>query len=516
MQIKLATYLLTTLFLGLIPVMAVAQEALKPDERSTLAFDIRVDKLLASAKELGLAEMTDMEPDFLPPFMRDVKITDIQRIYGQFNFKQDMAMFMMGPDQVPFEMFVRVRFTSPDVADKVFQNLKRTGSTTEINGVTYLIEDDDNDNMMVFQSDMSELEMASKKYMLQKDRKLMSPKLQSIWKNIPNTAIRLAVDLDGNQKILSQLVEMGKQNSDPTAGAFFDLVDNMDGAIFAADLNSADLVMLELFGKSDSEATELKEGLDGLISLGKMAAGPMLNSVAKEQAEVGRVGKSTLAGLAATQNGNKVRVAIKRPDGFDKMVQGAVASAASVAKKANRLNNFRQLALGILNYESAYRKFPFPTSGIGNADLSWRMKILPFIEQNQMYEQMDVKAGPTDAANAQFADKMPKIFGEDGKSSNVAWIVSKVNRFAGITDGSSNTIMLLEHPQGQPWLNANGLTPEEAVKLVQGLKDGEDLAAVFYDGSSRFLNNKIPADSLKWLFMPNDGQRIDWDAFGGR
>jgi hypothetical protein len=216
--------------------------------------------------------------------------------------------------------------------------------------------------------------------------------------------------------------------------------------------------------------------------------------------------KQIVSSLAAENEGNIVKMEIAKPDGFDEAMVQLQKMAATQAKKAERMNDFRQLGLGVLNYESAYRKFPFLNKDNQNEDLSWRVKILPFIEQNEMYDKMDLKKGPKEKPNLAFAESMPAIFGPDGKLANVSWIQSNAKTFGSVTDGSSNTIMLLENPQGRPWLEDNPLTVDEAIELVSGLKDGADLVAVRYDCSAFLITNKMEKEELRSMLVPNDGK----------
>ncbi len=52
-------------------------------------------------------------------------------------------------------------------------------------------------------------------------------------------------------------------------------------------------------------------------------------------------------------------------------------------------NQLRQLAIAALNYESSYQKFPAQAnySDDGKPLLSWRVHLLPFMEQDSLYRQ---------------------------------------------------------------------------------------------------------------------------------
>jgi len=178
------------------------------------------------------------------------------------------------------------------------------------------------------------------------------------------------------------------------------------------------------------------------------------------------------------------------------------------ANLAAEQNDFRQAGLAILNYESAHQTFPFDNE---DDELGWRVHVLPYLDQNKTYVEFDLDEGHASETNTKMIDKMPKIMGKGGKDSTIAWIQSSVTGFADITDGSSNTIMLIEYPAGQPWLENGGLSVEKAVELVTGLEDGEELIVTFYDCSTRTISNKFDKSTLENLFRPDDGNVIDMD-----
>ena len=85
----------------------------------------------------------------------------------------------------------------------------------------------------------------------------------------------------------------------------------------------------------------------------------------------------------------------------------AVNSAREAARRAQCLNNLRQLTLGLLNYESAYGKFPvgfeYP-AGANPATMrdmgpNWAINILPFMEEQAVYDQFDFREFVSDDVN---------------------------------------------------------------------------------------------------------------------
>lgn len=102
---------------------------------------------------------------------------------------------------------------------------------------------------------------------------------------------------------------------------------------------------------------------------------------------------------------------------------------------------------------------------------------------------------------------MPIVFGDGDSLSNMVRIDTGkiVRNQLQIIDGTSNTIMFLEYPDGKKWMEAKPVGIDDAVNLVTGLKDGESLIAFFYDLSYCYLDNTIDEQLLRNLLDPNDG-----------
>lgn len=83
----------------------------------------------------------------------------------------------------------------------------------------------------------------------------------------------------------------------------------------------------------------------------------------------------------------------------------AVQAAREAARRMQCSNNAKQLGLAFHNYENATKSFPinyayrgkngYPNSGpgIANSGRSWMQMILPYIEQNNLYNNIDFSQG---------------------------------------------------------------------------------------------------------------------------
>ncbi len=69
----------------------------------------------------------------------------------------------------------------------------------------------------------------------------------------------------------------------------------------------------------------------------------------------------------------------------------AVQAAREAARRMQCQNNCKQLSLALMNYESATKRFP-PSHNVDN-QLSWHVAVLPYIEQNAIYSQINQNAG---------------------------------------------------------------------------------------------------------------------------
>lgn len=137
----------------------------------------------------------------------------------------------------------------------------------------------------------------------------------------------------------------------------------------------------------------------------------------------------------------------------------AVQAAREASRRMQCSNNLKQIALALHNYNSTYESFPpaFTVNERGQPLHSWRTLILPFLEHNDIYEQIDLTKPWDDPVNAAFADvnlpayQCPSAGLPPGMTTYVA-VVDPSSVFPGsqsvsirdISDGTSNTLFLVE------------------------------------------------------------------------
>src|SRR5262245_9580915 len=92
----------------------------------------------------------------------------------------------------------------------------------------------------------------------------------------------------------------------------------------------------------------------------------------------------------------------------------AVQTAREAARRIQCRNNLKQLALGIINYENANKRYPpaglcgarvggdintGPFDPRGGQMISWVVLVLPFIEEQSLYQRFDLSRNVLDQPN---------------------------------------------------------------------------------------------------------------------
>lgn len=218
----------------------------------------------------------------------------------------------------------------------------------------------------------------------------------------------------------------------------------------------------------------------------------------------------------------------------DEPVAKVIASAASKTRAAASrnvaMNNLKQIALALHNYHDAMGAFP--ATGSMNKDgkplLSWRVHILPYLEQDNLYKQFKLDESWDSEHNKALIAKMPDIFRSpaqkvgEGKTTYLApmgknTVIApgpKGVKLQDITDGTSMSIMTVEANDDAAviWTKPDDLdiAAGDVLKKLLGHYDNGFIAGIA-DGSVRFIRSTIDPKILAALFTRNGGEVVDWN-----
>ena len=200
----------------------------------------------------------------------------------------------------------------------------------------------------------------------------------------------------------------------------------------------------------------------------------------------------------------------------------AVQSAREAARRAQCVNNLKQIGLGLHNYESAQGSFPpggvadeskggiWGGAGSNNV-ASWRALILPQMEDGAKYNAINfnVSLNNSTSPGAQWTGYM---------ASSNAWICPSDDNFQGVSPGFRNagsaTVLWGNWPNGS--VPANPITGAAETRIpvanYQGsFGDNYCIGALTGSGGPWETPTSVPVGTM----LPGGAPRIGWPGFWG-
>ena len=250
----------------------------------------------------------------------------------------------------------------------------------------------------------------------------------------------------------------------------------------------------------------------------------------------------------------------------------AIQAAREGARRVQCLNNMRQIGLGLICYQDSYGAFPpgctdrypKPPQVPKARMIAWSTLLLPFIDQANLYEQIDLSVPFNDAANHAAHSNVISAYlcpstgrfmdGRDGYTTgdrngngkndagdywgctdyggmfghmipgemftNNGVLIHEMSfSIKDIPDGLSYTIIVTEDT-GRGWKSygewSNGENIFDQHTRINTVQDNEmwsdhpeGVNATFCDGSVRFLANEISTATLRALCTREKGDIVD-------
>lgn len=199
-----------------------------------------------------------------------------------------------------------------------------------------------------------------------------------------------------------------------------------------------------------------------------------------------------------------------------------------IAQQRNQSqSNLKQLATAMHGFNEMYGQLPHTASDgkNGRGELSWRVALLPFLGEHQLYSEFKLNERWNSQHNSALLPRMPNIY-RSPRNPPVQAGHTFCQVFVGagpfgqanapklpvtFVDGADKTFLIVEAGNSVPWTQPSdiqcfaGVTPP----LNSPFPDGFN--AVLADGSTRFIRRPLYSDQLiRSLITPAGREAIQW------
>jgi prepilin-type processing-associated H-X9-DG protein len=236
------------------------------------------------------------------------------------------------------------------------------------------------------------------------------------------------------------------------------------------------------------------------------------------------------------------RVRLDRWNMIAWLVVGVIGGVVTLAMSVGIVNSLREsqrqecnnrlhrLGLAMHEYNEAHGRFPAPAifNRNGKPLLSWRVALLPHLGYQSLYERFRLDESWDSPHNLALLAEMPREFAcpggpgrragrtsymvivgpaNDAYSVNTAFEPKRGADIRHFTDGTSNTILVLETDAFVPWTKPDDLHWEKGAPLPGILSPHPGGAhSLFADGGVRFLKPTIRPETLLAILTMNGGE----------
>ncbi len=219
---------------------------------------------------------------------------------------------------------------------------------------------------------------------------------------------------------------------------------------------------------------------------------------------------------------------------------GEPMTAARYKAVGNQLKQIG-LALHNLHDQTQYflptqEKYPEFYDENGRLKVSWRVHLLPYLDQKPLYEQFKLDEAWDSPNNAPLAKNMPDVYkspdtpvnsnktrfrvfegkrekdGEGEEKMTTLFPLGQPARMRDTKDGLSYTMMVVEAGPDKAieWTKPGGLNPAQPIAELG--ETASQVAILKGDGSVSLVKKDLEDAQWKEMIGPQDFTRIDWDA----
>jgi len=226
------------------------------------------------------------------------------------------------------------------------------------------------------------------------------------------------------------------------------------------------------------------------------------------------------------------------------MLFTAVDAAREAARRSSCTSPAKQIALAMHYYHDQYKSFPpaYTVDKSGKPLHSWRVLLLPYLEQQKLYDEIRLDEPWDSEHNSQFHSRVLQTFHcpsdkhrgaraylgkpfsklrRDNLNCHYSVVIGEETIFPGsqpvtinqISDGTSNTILIVERMFPICWMDPTHEIPFDDACLginasIYGLGSGHDggCNVALADGSVTFISEAIEPETLKAALTKSGGE----------
>jgi hypothetical protein len=288
-------------------------------------------------------------------------------------------------------------------------------------------------------------------------------------------------------------------------------------------------VNMELVGQFDDEA-KAKAGLEAATRLNKesntfqarfalTAFGVM--RWAQGSKAIGLLNE-VLAQIKPAQDGNSIKVTANiKGIKLKALVPSGMGAPPDYANRTTieKVNDLKQIGIALYTYAAANGGFPPAaiTNSSGKRLLSWRVAILPYIEQERVYKSIHLDESWDSPHNRQFLKYRFNTFGSDsnGRTTVRAFAGSGMgmewNRRVALSefkDGTSNTVLVVNASEGVEWTKPDELDFDNSATIALGQQNESFRYVLFADGAVKPVPKTLSPAEWKALATRAGGEPV--------
>ncbi len=308
--------------------------------------------------------------------------------------------------------------------------------------------------------------------------------------------------------------------------------------VVGADLIGNMKLQLTAYCESEDGAVKVERTAASLVPLARNMIGDEKDQFAKLSPEVQGPASSMIAFVETLLDevkfervGRQVSIKAENVNPATPILWAVLpafqSSARAAARRTMSSNNLKQIAIGLHNYHDTFGHFPAPAvlGRDGKTVHSWRVAILPYLGEAQLYKEYKLDEPWNSEHNLKLLKKRPAAFqsphgGKNTTESSYFALTGADTAFGQgnegirlreITDGASKTILVVEAKREIPWTKPEDIPFHMKGELPKlGGFDPTGFNAAFCDGSVLFFEHKGVKNILRHLITRSGKEVVEF------